>query len=274
MNDNDPRANQLTRRTFFAAAAARRAATDGPLAVAADEPASLEATGVSEIAEIGHPLDALTASSARNSTGSNLAAKANGHGRCPGRANRRGLPGCQATFEFATATDRTHWHETAWVDVTAESDFTTTSRYRACSPPPSITTRSIRPPGRRTEICPAFGEVRTAPAASDPSNLTFCVMTCQGYPDRDHDEGTYLSLDAGPGSSSLAGTSYYDNDNPRAGCARLHWERCSAAAASGAAAQARTAQDDHDTLKTIRGGQQVRPLSFDEGQRSFASRRR
>jgi alkaline phosphatase D len=124
------------------------------------------------------------------------------------------------------------------------------------------------------------GRFRTAPSKDAASAVRFCVMTCQGYPDRGHPDGhgiypSMLELD--PDFACLTGDLvYYDNDMPRATSARLaryHWERMfSLPRLREFTRQVSTywLKDDHDTLNNDSWpGQKAGRLTFEEGQRIF-----
>lgn len=124
------------------------------------------------------------------------------------------------------------------------------------------------------------GRFETAPAPDTPGNLRFCVMTCQGYPDRGHVDGhdIYPSMLAlGPQFACLTGDLvYYDNDQPRAvtpRLARYHWERMFSLPRLVEFTRnigCYWLKDDHDTLKNDAwSGQTMGELSFSEGQKIF-----
>ena len=124
------------------------------------------------------------------------------------------------------------------------------------------------------------GEFQTAPLAKTPSNLTFCVMTCQGYPDRGHPDGHAIypaMLALKPNFTCLTGDLvYYDNDAPKAtspDLAHLHWERMFSLPRL-IEFNRRVAtywlKDDHDTLNNdCWPTEQMGTFTFAEGQRIF-----
>jgi alkaline phosphatase D len=147
-------------------------------------------------------------------------------GACPG------MPG-RVRVRYGTSADLSAARTTEWADVAAETDFTHQFALTGLKAATvyHYETQSTGPNGS-----PAHGTFRgkfeTAPAASTPSNLRFCVMTCQGYHDRDHAEGhnIYPSMLAlQPKFVSMTGDLvYYDSNEPRAvspRLARYHWER-------------------------------------------------
>jgi alkaline phosphatase D len=194
-------------------------------------------------------------------------------GACPGKPGRVRLRyGTQADFSDAITT--------GWQDVTEATDFihqfalgelkaATTYHYES-------ETADIdgKPHGRFR------GEFRTAPAAATPTDLTFCVMTCQGYPDRGHPDGHPIypaMLALKPAFACLTGDLvYYDNDMPRATSpelARYHWQRMfSLPRLVDFNRHVATCwlKDDHDTLNNDSWpGQRMGTFTFAEGQRIF-----
>lgn len=124
------------------------------------------------------------------------------------------------------------------------------------------------------------GKFHTAPAADVPAALRFCVMTCQGYQDRDHADGhpiypSMLALE--PRFIALTGDLvYYDSNPPRAvsvELARLHWQRMfSLPRLVEAMRQTSTywLKDDHDTLSDdCWPGMKSGGFTFGEGQKIF-----
>jgi alkaline phosphatase D len=124
------------------------------------------------------------------------------------------------------------------------------------------------------------GQFRTAPPADEAAHVRFCVMSCQGYPDRGHPDGhgiypAMLSLD--PDFTCLTGDLvYYDNDMPRATTARLaryHWERMFSLPRLREFCRRTGAywlKDDHDTLDNDSWpGRKMGELTFEQGQRIF-----
>lgn len=124
------------------------------------------------------------------------------------------------------------------------------------------------------------GKFRTAPKADDTSPVRFCVMTCQGYPDRGHADGhgiypSMLALE--PHFACLAGDLvYYDNDMPRAkspDLARYHWQRMFSLPRLVEFHRQTSAywlKDDHDTLSNDSWpGKTMGKLTFEEGQQIF-----
>lgn len=124
------------------------------------------------------------------------------------------------------------------------------------------------------------GRFQTAPAADAPGNLSFCVMTCQGYHDRGHPEGhgIYPAMHAlNPQFTCVTGDMvYYDNDAPRAVTPRLaqyHWERMFSLPRLVEFYRHHSTywqKDDHDTLSDDSWpGMKMGDLTFAEGQKIF-----
>jgi alkaline phosphatase D len=195
-------------------------------------------------------------------------------GACPGREGRVRLRYCLRE-DLSDAT------ETAWIHVTQATDFihhfrleglTPNSTYYYVSESADISTLQVQSQFR--------GTFETAPEPAAPGNFRFCVMTCQGYPDRDHQDGhpIYPSMQAlKPKFLTLTGDLvYYDNDAPRAvspELARLHWERMFSLPRLLETLRNVSGywlKDDHDTLTNDTGpGAAVGDLTFAEGQRIF-----
>jgi len=124
------------------------------------------------------------------------------------------------------------------------------------------------------------GRFRTAPPADAPAPVRFCVMACQGYPDRGHPDGhgIYPAMQAlEPDFACLTGDLvYYDNDMPRANSpqlARYHWERMFSLPRLREFCRQNPTywlKDDHDTLDNDSWpGRKMGELTFEQGQRIF-----
>ena len=124
------------------------------------------------------------------------------------------------------------------------------------------------------------GQFHTAPMAADSPALRFCVMTCQGYQDRDHADGhpIYPSMKAlDPNFIVMTGDLvYYDSNPPLAvspELARLHWQRMFSLPRLVDALRSTSTywlKDDHDTLTNDTWpGMKAGTLTFAEGQKIF-----
>jgi alkaline phosphatase D len=124
------------------------------------------------------------------------------------------------------------------------------------------------------------GKFETAPTAATPSSLSFCVMSCQAYHDRDHHDGhnIYPSMLAQkPKFVVFTGDNvYYDRDEPRAinaGLARYHWERMFSLPRQIELLRSVGSyweKDDHDTVKDDSWpGVSLGDLTFQQGQEIF-----
>ncbi len=194
-------------------------------------------------------------------------------GACPG------MPG-RVRLRYGTKADLSDAVTTQWVEVTEATDFihqfplsglkaATTYHYAS-----ETAGADDKPHG---VVC---GEFQTAPTADAPSNLMFCVMTCQGYHDRGHPDGhaIYPSMLAlKPSFACLTGDLvYYDNDRPRATSpelARYHWQRMFSLPRLfefNRKVVAYWLKDDHDTLNDDSWpGTTTGSFTFAEGQRIF-----
>lgn len=124
------------------------------------------------------------------------------------------------------------------------------------------------------------GYFRTAPAPATAAEITFCVVTCQGYIDLDDPAGFHIYPAIGklnPHFVAFTGDNvYYDNDPPQAtspALARLHWERMYSLPRHVELLRNVSTyweKDDHDTLvNDCIPGQRVGELSYEEGQKIF-----
>jgi alkaline phosphatase D len=171
--------------------------------------------------------------------------------------------------------------KTGWVEVTEETDFI--HQFKLSDLKPGCTyhyASEAALPGRERPRSAFRGKFFTAPLSSAPSEFRFCVMTCQGYPDRDHAEGhpiypSMLALE--PKFVTMTGDLvYYDSNEPRAvtpALARLHWERMFSLprlVAMLSNASSYWLKDDHDTLTNDAWpGMKAGELTWDEGLEIF-----
>lgn len=253
----------------------------------ADEPQPRQASGVrvgEMTATTAVVWTRLTANTARNATGQRFDEKGavttvsgkvdDLHGACPGIPGRvRVRYGVQADLSDAVTTD--------WVDVTEKTDFIhqfkltklqSGTRYHYITETTGVGGNPVHGSAR--------GQFQTAPAIDTPTNLTFCVMTCQGYKDRGDADGHPIYPAMGklnPAFAVLTGDLvYYDNDPPTATDARLaryHWERMFSLprlTAFTAATGTYWLKDDHDTLANDTWpGKKAGKLTFERGQEIF-----
>jgi alkaline phosphatase D len=253
----------------------------------ADDPTPRQATGV----RVGEMTDTtavvwtrLTANPTRNAIGQRFDAKEVAkwtnhqvdefHGACPGAAGR-------VRLRYAAGPEMTNALVTEWIDVSEKTDYI--HQFRLARLRPGTTYHyscESSGPGGNPVHAPVRGRFRTAPTAGTPTDLTFCVMTCQGYKDRGHEDGHPIYPAMGrldPAFAVLTGDLvYYDNDPPRAinpRLARYHWERMFSLprlAAFTAATGTYWLKDDHDTLANDTWpGKRQGELTFAQGQEIF-----
>ncbi len=278
-----------TRRDFIKSTAVLAGGALLPSARAADAAAAHQATGV----KVGEVTDTtaivwtrLTARPTRLNEGVVIPGKVKKNqpaalavaaheieGACPGADGR-------IRVRYGTREDLGDARETAWMDVSAATDHTHHFALSGLKPDTAYhyAVETTSPAGEPHGAL--RGRFETAPAPGTPSDFRFCVMTCQGYPDRDHADGhpIYPSMLAlAPKFISMTGdVIYYDNDEPRAktpALARLHWERmfslprlveCLRNSAT------YWLKDDHDTLDNDASpGAKMGAFTFAEGQRIF-----
>ncbi len=285
-------ADSVSRRTFLAATATTALSANDAISDTRDKPTSHQATGV-RVGEIT-PTSAiiwtrLTKHATRNNKGVVFKGKGTNQepatvdvpvseieGACPGQAGEirlRYVPVNIAIAGLAT-------QETEWQKASAATDFTQQFRLLNLLPGTlygySVETRAEDEFPHQS----LSGQFETAPDEKSPSNLNFCVMTCQGYPDRGHPDGhdIYPSmLKLKPKFISMTGdVVYYDNDAPSAKTpelARLHWERMFSLPRLVETLRNTGTywlKDDHDTLRNDSWpGNKYGLLSFAEGQKIF-----
>lgn len=228
----------------------------------------------------------LTAHALRNNEGMNVGGRYNANnpakvtvpveqleGACPGAAGR-------VRLRYSKQQDLADAVTTPWADVTEATDFIHQFRLKDLSPD-SIYYYESQTAGSDSSMHGVFhGRFVTAPKADTPSNLRFCVMTCQGYPDRGHPDGhpIYPSMLAlKPSFACLTGDLvYYDSNEPRAvtpRLARYHWERMfSLPRLREFTRHVATywLKDDHDTLRDDAWpGATMGEFTYPEGQKIF-----
>ncbi|MDQ3622142.1 MAG: alkaline phosphatase D family protein [Verrucomicrobiota bacterium] len=195
-------------------------------------------------------------------------------GACPGAPGR-------IRVRYGAQEDLRDARETEWIDVSAVTDFT--HHFSLTGLPPDRTCHyavETTGPGGSPQHGVLRGRFDTAPPRTAPGNFRFCVMTCQGYPDRDHPDGHPIypaMLALAPKFVSMTGdVVYYDNDEPRAvnpALARLHWERMFSLPRQVELLRNTASywlKDDHDTLDNDSWpGSKMGQLTFAEGQRIF-----
>ena len=195
-------------------------------------------------------------------------------GACPGAPGRMRV-------RYGTGADLSKAQATPWADVTEADDFTHQFRLTGLRPATvyHYATETTGPGGTPVHGV-LHGKFETAPLPGVPSNVHFCVMTCQGYPDRGDPRGhnIYPSMLAlHPQFVVFTGDNvYYDNDAPSATTPRLaryHWERMFSLPRQVELLRSVTSyfeKDDHDTLANdCWPGKTYGEMTFAEGQRIF-----
>jgi alkaline phosphatase D len=170
---------------------------------------------------------------------------------------------------------------TSWVNVSDKTDFIHQFSLKGLTPGTSYYYESesvVRKGGQRS--VKFRGKFETSPSKNATSPIRFCVMTCQGYPDRGHADGHDIypaMLALKPRFTCLTGDLvYYDNDLPSATTSRLarfHWERMFSLprlVEFNRNNGTYWVKDDHDTLANDSGpGGKFGELTFAEGQQIF-----
>ena len=170
---------------------------------------------------------------------------------------------------------------TPWVEVTDNTDFIHQFHLKNLSSNTTYFYESeVTVEKNKTNIFKFKGKFQTAPLQTEISDIRFCLMTCQGYPDRGHPDGhsIYPSMLAlKPNFACLTGDLvYYDNDMPRAynvPLARYHWERMFSLPRLiefNRNVGTYWLKDDHDTLDNdSEPGAKMGELTFVQGQQIF-----
>ncbi len=284
--------HQISRRRFIQSGAAALAAAPLSAALAKE---SHQATGV----RVGEVTDTtaivwtrLTKQATRNRNGVVFAAKAKAKAAKGTKAKSEPVPpaheiegACPAAsgrvrVRYSLREDLQDALQTPWVDVTEDADGIHHFSLTALKPGSTYhySTESAGSDGAAHE---SFrGKFHTAPMETATDALRFCVMTCQGYQDRDHADGhpiypSMLALE--PNFAVMTGDLvYYDSNPPRAvstALARLHWERMFSLPRLVSMMRSTSTywlKDDHDTLTNDSWpGMKAGELTFVEGQRIF-----
>lgn len=264
----------ITRRTFVAGTAALATIDAGSPAADAPPPRQATGTRVGEVTPDSAVVWTRLTANPTRAAGEAGGAADRLEGSCPGAAGR-------VRVRYGPREDLSDAAATAWADVTEATDFTHHFRLTGLRPATvyHYASETTGPGG-----APAHGAFRgrfeTAPPPDAAAAARFCVMTCQGYPDRGHPDGhgVYPAMLAlRPQFAALTGDLvYYDNDAPRAvspRLARYHWERMfSLPRLVEFTRNVATywLKDDHDTLNNDSWpGRAMGELTFAEGQRIF-----
>jgi alkaline phosphatase D len=188
-------------------------------------------------------------------------------GACPAASGK-------ARVRYGLKEDLSDAVETPWVEVSVEKDGI--HHFKLSGLKPGSTYHYVSETGGGS----FKGKFHTAPEPATPTELRFCVMTCQGYQDRDHADGhpIYPSMTAlDPRFIVMTGDLvYYDSNPPRAvspALARLHWERMFSLPRLMEATRNTSTywlKDDHDTLTNDSWpGMKAGELTFGEGIKIF-----
>jgi alkaline phosphatase D len=193
-------------------------------------------------------------------------------GACPGAPGR-------VRVRYGTRPDLRDAKATAWVAVSAKTDFAHQFRLSGLSP------ATVYYYASETEgHAPLRGRFETAPPPDRRADVTFTVITGQMYADVDDQQQGYKIYDAmlkvAPKFIVPTGDNvYYDNEDPRANSvevARYHWQRMFSYPRHIAFflnVPAFFEKDDHDTLFNdcwpAMNPKQMLPLTFAEGQQIY-----
>ena len=194
-------------------------------------------------------------------------------GACPGMAGR-------VRVRYGLKENLSDARETEWVEVTEATDFIHQFPLSGLKAGSTYDYRSETAGADGSAHGSYAGRFNTAPATDAVEGFRFCVMTCQGYHDRDHEDGHPIypaMLALAPKFVTMTGDLvYYDNDAPRATTprlARLHWERMFSLPRLTAMLRSTSSywlKDDHDVLQNDSWpGTQAGALTFAQGQEIF-----
>ncbi len=171
--------------------------------------------------------------------------------------------------------------QSSWVGVSEKTDFIHHFHLKSLKPNATYFYESeVTAEKSKSNPLKFKGKFQTAPLPTTISDIRFCLMTCQGYPDRGHPDGhdIYPSMLAlKPNFACLTGDLvYYDNDMPRAynvRLARYHWERMFSLPRLmefNRNVNSYWLKDDHDTLDNdSTPGSVMGEFTFAEGQNIF-----
>ncbi len=192
-------------------------------------------------------------------------------GACPGAPGR-------VQLRYGTREDLSDARTTNVAAAVAENDFICEFKLAGLKPG-TIYHYASEIPGAPAQS--AFrGRFETAPAPDAAAGVRFCVMTCQGYPDRGHPDGHFIypsMQEFQPQFTCLTGDLvYYDNDEPAAvtqRLARYHWERMFSLSRLVEFYRNHSTywqKDDHDTLRDDTWpGMTMGEFTFAQGQHLF-----
>lgn len=192
-------------------------------------------------------------------------------GACPGAPGR-------VQLRYGTREDLSDAKVTEVASASVENDFICEFKLSGLKPGTAYHYASEIPGAAREAAL--RGRFETAPSADAPGDLRFCVMTCQGYPDRGHPEGhpIYPAMaELKPQFTCLTGDLvYYDSNEPVAvseRLARYHWERMFSLprlVQFNSNHSTYWLKDDHDTLSNDSGpGASMGEFTFAQGQKIF-----
>lgn len=276
-----------SRRSFLAqslAGALVTTAVPRTVLVHAADPASRQATGV-KVGEVTATSAIvwmrLTAQAAHHAAGKALRS-AKGEPLPPNvkiEELRGACPGAVGVVRLRYGT-RDKAKMTDWIAVTAQADYTHQFRLNGLTPGTVYDyAAETAGPGGDPPHAPLRGRFETAPAPDADADVSFTVISCQGFKDLDHPEGYHIY----PAMAALkpkffvptGDNVYYDNDDFPANTialARHHWHRMHGLprhVAFHLQTPGYWEKDDHDTLSddcwsTLKPKKML-PLTFTDG---------
>jgi alkaline phosphatase D len=194
-----------------------------------------------------------------------------------------GAPG-RVRVRYGKLPDLSECEETAWIDVGERDDFQHQFLLSGLKPDTVYHYLSeTEPPDESSRHAPVRGRFRTAPQSDKAADVTFALLNCQMFADRDHQDGFNMypaALALEPSFVAFTGDNvYYDRDYPYANSpqlARFHWQRMYGLPRHVELLRSVGSywlKDDHDTLSDDcwpgKIDDRLMPLTFAEGQRIF-----
>ena len=185
---------------------------------------------------------------------------------------------------YSDTPDLREFKETAWTTVGEDDDFQHQFQLFGLKPDTLYYYSSeTKPLDNSGEHAAVRGRFRTAPRSDQPAAVTFALLNCQMFADRDHPDGFNMypaALSLEPSFVVFTGDNvYYDRDYPYAtsrDLARFHWQRMYSLPRHEELLRSVGSywmKDDHDTLTDDcwpgKAENRLAPFTFAEGQRVF-----
>ncbi len=141
------------------------------------------------------------------------------------------VPGTDGEVRVSWKSGKNPWKQTSWQAVDPEHDFISQIKLTDLSPGTQYDVRvEARQPSSESLISIIDGNFRTAPSLDSKADITFMVVTCQDYHDRDDNSNGFKiyrsMLEQDPDFFVHTGDIvYYDQQAKNLDLARWHWHR-------------------------------------------------